>query len=166
MEEFKFLKCVKKLHPTKCNELEYLDKSNAIGVILFDNSKENLIMVKQYRAGSDDYQIEICAGLMEDGENPLETAYRELREETGYTKDMVEELVSMPNPLYVSPGYTTEKIYIYGTKLKDDNVIPLTLELDDTEDIEVVKMKVSEVLDKCMDMKTILAVLYFKDILS
>ena len=42
------------------------------------------VMVEQYRHGLDDIFVELCAGVVEEGETPLEGARRELAEETGY----------------------------------------------------------------------------------
>lgn len=42
------------------------------------------VMVEQYRHGLKDIFIELCAGVVEEGETPLEGARRELAEETGY----------------------------------------------------------------------------------
>jgi ADP-ribose pyrophosphatase len=43
-----------------------------------------IVMVEQYRFSSQKFHIEIPSGVMEVGENPIEAAQRELREETGY----------------------------------------------------------------------------------
>ena len=46
---------------------------------------QNLVMVKQYRHGTDTLELEIPGGVMDVNDaNPVETAIRELREETGY----------------------------------------------------------------------------------
>lgn len=70
---------------------------------------KSIIMVRQFRYAVSDYLLEIPAGIIEKGEKPEETAIRELKEETGYSADNVEELMWF----YPSPGYTNERIYIY-----------------------------------------------------
>lgn len=58
-----------------------------------------LIMEKQYRYALGVVSQEICAGVMEEGETPLEAAQRELQEETGFTGGQWEELMTLsPNP--------------------------------------------------------------------
>ncbi|WP_067142148.1 NUDIX hydrolase [Oceanivirga salmonicida] len=161
-EEFKFLKGKIKKHPTRNVNLEYLERIDAVCVAVFDNSMEYIYLVKQYRAGSDDNMLEIVAGLIDDGEKPLDAMYRELAEETGFYTDDIEKMVKMPNYQYVTPGYSTEKLYFYAVRLKKDAVAKKQ-NLDDGEDIEVVKVKVDEVLSSTYDMKTSLAIKYFKN---
>lgn len=164
--DFKYLKPKKYIHPVMKNTLEYVERKDAVCVVLFDSKLENLILVKQFRAGCMRNIIEICAGLIEENEDPKVAAYRELEEETGYTKDMISDLLMYPNPLYVSPGYSTEKLYFYGAKIKDDNILPNHLNLDETEDIEVVKINVDDIINQSDDLKTIFSILYFKDKLT
>ena len=48
---FKFLKGAKMIHPTTGITLEYLDKSNAVCFVLFNETREKVILVKQFRPG-------------------------------------------------------------------------------------------------------------------
>lgn len=162
MENFKFLKGAKMIHPTTGITLEYLDKSDAVCFVLFNETKEKVILVKQFRPGPKDYILEVCAGLIDKGEDPVEAAFRELREETGYEKEDVEDFRELPYGLYVSPGYTTENLFFFSAKLKSDNIQPKKLELDHGEDIEVEWVKVEDIVEKTNDMKTLLSVTYFK----
>jgi 8-oxo-dGTP pyrophosphatase MutT (NUDIX family) len=58
-----------------------------------------IVMVRQYRHGSDELSLEIPAGLIDPGETPAEAARRECKEETGYTANELESLgVLRPNP--------------------------------------------------------------------
>ncbi len=87
---------------------EVVKKPNAIGVIaLTDENK--IIMVKQYRYAVGEALWEIPAGKIDDGEDPDECAKRELEEETGYVAESWESL----GFIYVSAGFTNEKIYLY-----------------------------------------------------
>ena len=90
------------------------------------------------------------------------SAFRELREETGYSKDDIEDFRELPYGLYVSPGYTTENLYFFSAKLKSDTIKPRELELDYGEDLEVEWIDVNDIINKSNDMKTILGVTYFK----
>jgi ADP-ribose pyrophosphatase len=68
-----------------------------------------VILVEQYRPALGREVLEIVAGLVDEGEEPLEAAQRELREETGLEADEWVELGS----LYSSPGFTDEKITFF-----------------------------------------------------
>jgi len=58
-----------------------------------------IVCVRQYRHGTEDISLEIPGGIVDDGESPIESARRELLEETGYeAAEIVEIGVVAPNP--------------------------------------------------------------------
>ena len=66
----------------------YLNTSNdAVIVVPFLETGEVLLQ-RGYKHGSGEVITEFCAGLIDDGETPLETAKRELLEETGYAGNL------------------------------------------------------------------------------
>src|SRR5947209_18022129 len=79
------------------------------GVIvpLFDDG--TVALVRQYRHPAGKYLLEIPAGSLESGEDPLVGAMRELEEEIGCTAASIEHLASF----YVSPGFLSEKMNVY-----------------------------------------------------
>ncbi|RRD39521.1 NUDIX hydrolase [Leptotrichia sp. OH3620_COT-345] len=162
MENFRFLKGKKMTHPTTGITLEYLDKSNAVCFVLFNETKEKVILVKQFRPGPKDYTLEIVAGLIDEGEDPKTAAFRELREETGYTEEDVTDYEELGKSLFVSPGYTTENLYFYSGRLKSDSIKPKELSLDEGEEIEVKWISINDVLKETDDMKTVFGITYFK----
>lgn len=159
-DNFKFLKGDTKIHPTTGITLEYLVKQDAICVAVFDNNLENIYLVSQYRPGADKKLLEIVAGLIEKGESPLEACYREFNEETGFLKTDIEKIISLKNPQYVSPGYSTEKLYFYAIKLKK-GAVPKKQHLDFGEDLDLVKLPINQALEIALDMKTIFSIKYF-----
>lgn len=66
-------------------------------------------MVRQYRFPIDAHLLELPAGKLEPGEEPLPAAKRELSEETGIEADEWQDL----GFIYTSPGFSTEKLYMY-----------------------------------------------------
>src|SRR5882757_2718962 len=68
----------------KEHDFYVLDSVDWVNVIALTPARE-LVMVRQYRFGSQTVELEIPGGMMDPGENdPVATAVRELREETGY----------------------------------------------------------------------------------
>lgn len=58
-----------------------------------------VVMIRQFRFGTDEITLEIPGGMCDPGESPPTSAIRELREETGYASDVVEPLGWVhPNP--------------------------------------------------------------------
>lgn len=116
-----------------------------------------ILLVNQFRKAAEQVVLEVPAGKIEKGEpEPLTTAKRELKEETGYTATNWRWLSSF----YSSIGYSTEKIHLY---LATD-LTPGETEFDDNEAIELVELDLEEAKDqvlagKIMDAKTITAIL-------
>ncbi len=82
-------------------------KGSAVVIPVFDDGTAAL--VRQYRHAAGKYLLEICAGTLNEGEDPETGARRELEEEIGVTAAKVEKLCEF----YVSPGFLTEKMHLY-----------------------------------------------------
>lgn len=97
------------------------------------------VMVRQYRHGLGVISTELCAGVVEEGEDTLEAAKRELMEETGYSGGEWElQCVVSGNP-----STTNNLTYCYLAT----GVMPTgTQHLDATEDIEVITLSREELL--------------------
>ncbi|MFC0335408.1 NUDIX domain-containing protein [Paenibacillus sepulcri] len=68
-----------------------------------------MLVVEQYRKAMEKFQIEIPAGKLDAGEDPMAAAARELEEETGYRAGKLRPL----SAFYTSPGFANEKLYMY-----------------------------------------------------
>lgn len=97
----------------------------------------NFIMIREPRTPIGLKVLAFPAGVIEEGETPKEGAIRELKEETGYRAEYMKKMLEV----YTEIGHSDEKIEIFLAKdLKYTNK-----HLDETEDIEVVKVPVEEV---------------------
>lgn len=97
-------------------------------VAMLDN--EHAVLVEEYCGGTDDYQLSLPKGLIEPGEDVLEAANRELKEEAGYGARKLELLTE----LSLSPGYMSQKIQVvlasdlYEESLPGDEPEPMRVD--------------------------------------
>ena len=113
-----------------------------IALVFATTEQQELVLVRQYRHGVGEILLELPAGSFNPAEESGKSAAaRELAEETGYVAEEILELAT----LYDNPVKDTNSIYLYFAK----NVkLASKVELDITEDIEVVLVPISEVLVK------------------
>ena len=86
---------------------EYVEHGGGSCVLFVKDNK--ILLVRQFHYPYGEELWELPAGKLNAGEDPENTARRELEEETGY----IPEELSLMQIMYPSPGYTNEKIYIY-----------------------------------------------------
>lgn len=104
-----------------------------------------IVLVRQYRTALDRVTVEIPAGKLDPGEDPLECAKRELREETGFSAKRINYLTTIAT----TPGFCDEVIHIYmATGLTFDGANP-----DDDEFVNVDLVPLSELIDAVLDGK-------------
>jgi ADP-ribose pyrophosphatase len=92
----------------KRRTVEVVEHPGGVAVIARPTLGE-ILLVRQYRHPVGEYLWEVPAGKIDGGELPLETARRELREETGFCAERYGFLWSM----YSTPGFCTERIHFY-----------------------------------------------------
>ncbi len=85
--------------------LHYAGAAVVLGVL--DDGR--IIMIRNYRFTVDEHLYELPAGMLEDGEEPIDCAARELTEETGYKAGKVAPLCEF----YSGPGTTDEKMHCF-----------------------------------------------------
>jgi len=141
---------------------EVVRHNGAVGLVpLLDDGR--IVLEEQYRYPAEEILIEIPAGRLEEGEDPDDTARRELLEETGYLADTMERVLTF----FTTPGYTSEKLYLYIARgLRKTESKP-----DFDENIRLMEISVQEALGliekgKIKDGKTIVALLYCKELVS
>ncbi|MES2696900.1 MAG: NUDIX hydrolase [Verrucomicrobiota bacterium] len=87
-------------HPARATERDFvvINAPDWVNVIALTPDHQ-LVMVRQFRYGIDEFSLEIPGGVMDPGEDPVTAGLRELREETGYTGAPAKLLGSVhPNP--------------------------------------------------------------------
>jgi ADP-ribose pyrophosphatase len=88
---------------------DVVEHPGAVGAVAIDADR-NVLLIKQYRHAVGAALWEVPAGIRDvDGEDPAETAKRELHEETGYVAETVEPLCSV----YATPGGSDERYEVY-----------------------------------------------------
>lgn len=141
---------------------EYILHPGAVMLIpLLANGR--VVMERQWRHPLARAFIEFPAGKIDPGELPLDTARRELVEETGYTATHLEYLCTINNAI----SYSTERIEIYLAT----GLTPGENHLDHGEFLEVVTFDATEVLTwvkdgTITDVKTIIGAFWLEKILS
>jgi ADP-ribose pyrophosphatase len=115
-------------------------------------------MERQYRHAAGQYLWEVPAGKMDEGEERLAAAKRELKEETGYRAKKWTKLVRY----FASPGFLGEWMQVFLA----EGLIPGEAEPEEDELLEVVLVPLSEVLHrieegKILDGKTLVSVMLY-----
>lgn len=137
--------------------------NGSVVILAMDNTGKNkrdpwIVMERQYRHATGRFLWELPAGKIEQGEDPLEGAKRELEEETGYRAKKWKPMVEY----YASPGFLGESMKVYVAEgLMAGDAHP-----EDDEKIEIRLVRLSELLKAIgkgaiMDGKTLTCVLLF-----
>jgi len=115
---------------------EIVEHSDCVAIIAID-ANDNVLLVNQFRKPVERELLEIPAGGIEPGEDPVTTVRREMSEETGYLPRKVERL----GGFYSTPGYCTEYLYLY---LATD-LIPNQQQAEDTEGIKLARVPIRQI---------------------
>jgi 8-oxo-dGTP pyrophosphatase MutT (NUDIX family) len=140
-------------------EREYVVHPGAVAMVAHDG--EHLYLVRQPReATGEQALLEVPAGkLDEEGEEPLDTAKRELIEEIGKGARAWRHLVTA----WASPGFTDERYHVYlATDLYDAEPDEPP---NENERIEIVRWPLSDLdgaIERTADAKSLIGLLWFR----
>ena len=118
------------------DEFEIADTPDAVAIVAVD-ADERVVLVRQHRRAVGTDLLELPAGLVDEGEEPLAAAQRELREETGLHGGSWRELAA----IWTSPGFVNELVTLFVA----DGLEEGEPEPDEGEELEVVRWTLPEV---------------------
>jgi ADP-ribose pyrophosphatase len=137
------------------HEREIVEHPGSVAIVAVD-AAERVWLVRQLREPARERLLELPAGALEPGEDPLAAAKRELREECGLTGGSWSEL----GAFWTTPGFCRELMHLYLA----EGVEPGDAEPEDDEELELVRWPVDEVdarLGELEDAKTVAGLLLF-----
>jgi len=137
---------------------EWIDHPGAVCLIpILPDGK--ICLIRQFRYGPGEEFIEIPAGKLDAGEAPLDCAYRELEEETGYRTNKLTFLTN----IHPAIGFSNEKMWMY---LAEELELSKK-KLDEDEFLELLPTPLNKALEwvfsgKITDVKTIIGIMWMK----
>ena len=136
---------------------------NGGAVLLAITDDKKMIMIRQFRKPAEKVMFEVPAGKIDPGEDPIVTAGRELKEETGYTAEEIRYLTRF----YPSVGYSKEVLYLYLCT----GLTPGETDFDENEAIDMELWDIEELHQMVMrgeldDAKTIIAIQFAHDLIK
>ena len=115
---------------------EVVEHKAAVGMIAV-TSRRTVLLVRQYRYAVHEETLEVCAGLIEPGEDPAQAAEREMQEELNVKAGRLYAI----GDFYASPGFCTEMFTLF---LAED-ITESSLPQDDDENVSVVEVPFSDI---------------------
>lgn len=121
---------------------------DAVAVLCYCPANDQFLFTKQFRIGSNAETLEVPAGCIDEEEEPINAAIREVGEETGRKVLMIRKV----GEFFLSPGYTTEKMHLFCAAVGEENI---GQHLDGDEFLTIVPMGPKDIAKyQFKDMKT------------
>lgn len=136
--------------------LDIVHHPGAAAVVPFA-SEDEVLLIRQYRHAAGGAILEVPAGKLDPGEEPLHCAARELQEEAGFRAGRLEVL----GRIWTTPGFTDEVIHLFAAF----ELTPVDTRPEDDEVIEVIRVPLAAALDlvwrgELRDAKSALALIH------
>ncbi len=144
-------------------QFERLRSSSAGAVLVVPMlDRQTVLMIREYAAGVERYELALPKGRMEAGESPQEAANREIMEEVGFGARRIRHIKS----LTLAPGYFSHVTHV----LLAEDLYPQRREGDEPEAIEVVPWQLDDLTDlitrhECTEARSIAALFLVRDLL-
>jgi ADP-ribose pyrophosphatase len=137
------------------NEREIVEHPGAVAIVAVDDEGQ-VTLVRQLREATRQRLLELPAGTAEEGEEPLETAQRELQEECGLTGGEWRELAEF----WTTPGVCRERMHVFAAECVERGTPSPAAD----EELERVRWPVAEIgerLGEIEDAKTLAGLLLY-----
>ena len=115
---------------------EVVEHKAAVGMIALTERK-TVLLVRQYRYAVNEIMLEVCAGLIEAGEDPVQAAEREMQEELGVKAKTLQRV----GEFYASPGFCTEMFTLFLATGLEKSSLPQ----DEDENVSVIELALSDI---------------------
>ena len=115
---------------------EVVEHKSAVGMLAFTD-KKTVLLVKQYRYAVGEETLEVCAGLIEKGEDPYQAAEREMQEELNVKASKLQRI----GEFYASPGFCTEIFTLFLA----EGLTRSSLPQDEDENVSVFEVALNEI---------------------
>ena len=115
---------------------EVVEHKPAVGMLAVTDHR-SVLLVKQYRYAVHEETLEICAGLIEIGEDPANAAEREMQEELNVKAKSLYRI----GEFYASPGFCTELFTLFLAEGLEKSILPQ----DEDENVSVVEINFDDI---------------------
>ena len=115
---------------------EVVEHKSAVGMLAVTDRK-TVLLVRQYRYAVHEATLEVCAGLIEEGEDPAQAAEREMQEELNVKAKNLYRI----GDFYASPGFCTELFTLFVA----DGLEKSSLPQDEDENVSVVEISFEDI---------------------
>jgi ADP-ribose pyrophosphatase len=137
-------------------EREIVEHPGAVAIVAVD-AADNVTLVRQFREAARTELVELPAGTIDEGEDPLATAKRELEEETGLRGGEWNEVAAF----WSTPGFCNERLTVFIAEGVEPGG---SQHLDEGENVELVRWPVADLaarLGDVEDAKTLVGLLLY-----